>query len=57
MILTNLAGVLIFWGCFRFAFVLEPLLIPFAAATVGSAYNRIHKPLPDTQVDAAVPAA
>ncbi len=30
MLLTNLAGVLIFWGCFRFAFVLEPILIPFA---------------------------
>jgi hypothetical protein len=35
MLLTGLAGVLIFWGCFRFAFVLEPVLIPFAAMGVG----------------------
>jgi hypothetical protein len=40
MMMTNVAGVLIFWGCFRFAFVMEPMLIPFAAMGVGVIFGR-----------------
>jgi hypothetical protein len=32
MILTNAATVVIFWGCARFAFAVEPFLIPLACA-------------------------
>ena len=34
MLLANLFTVLMFWGCARFAFVIEPFLFPYAAAGV-----------------------
>jgi len=35
MALSNLLTVVIFWGCARFAFELDPFLIPFAALAVA----------------------
>lgn len=36
MVAVNVFTVLVFWGCFRFAFALEPFLLPFAAfSTMG----------------------
>jgi hypothetical protein len=35
MVLINVFTVAVFWGCFRFAFALEPFLLPFAAAAVS----------------------
>jgi hypothetical protein len=32
MLLTSVATVVLFWGCARFAFAVEPFLLPFAAA-------------------------
>ena len=32
MLLANTATILVFWGCARFAFPLDPFLLPFAAA-------------------------
>ena len=40
MLITNIAGVLIFWGCFRFTFVLEPLMLPFAVITLGLVFRK-----------------
>ena len=34
MLLTNVVTVLMFWGCGRFAFAVEPFLLPFAAAAI-----------------------
>ena len=34
MLLTNAATILMFWGCARFSFPLDPFLLPFAAAAV-----------------------
>jgi hypothetical protein len=40
MAMTNLFTVLMFWGCARFSFALEPFLLPFSACAVcyGVAY-------------------
>jgi hypothetical protein len=35
MVLINVFTVAVFWGCFRFAFALEPFLVPFAAAAAS----------------------
>ncbi len=35
MLLTSVATVVLFWGCARFAFAVEPFLLPFAAMVVA----------------------
>jgi hypothetical protein len=40
IVMTNIATVLVFWGCSRFAFPLDPFLFPFAAAVVGGMGRR-----------------
>jgi hypothetical protein len=40
MVAATLATVLWFWGCARFAFAMEPFLIPFAAAAVWRVWER-----------------
>lgn len=34
MLVTNVITVLVFWGCGRFAFAVEPFLLPFAAVAI-----------------------
>lgn len=40
MVAVNVLTVLIFWGCFRFAFDLEPFLLPFAALFAADAVRK-----------------
>jgi hypothetical protein len=40
MVYANIATVLIFWGCARFSFEIEPFLIPFSAFVFGGLPNR-----------------
>jgi hypothetical protein len=40
MTIINVLTVLMFWGCFRFAFALEPFLLPFAAAAAERLASR-----------------
>jgi hypothetical protein len=40
MIAATFATVLWFWGCARFAFAMEPFLIPFAAAAAWRVWER-----------------
>jgi len=40
-LLCNVATVLIFWGCTRFAFAVEPLLIPYCAVAVCRGCGRL----------------
>jgi hypothetical protein len=35
MLLTSVTAVVVFWGCARFAFALEPFMIPFAGIWLG----------------------
>lgn len=42
MVLANVTTVLVFWGCARFAFPLDPFLLPFAAATLVRPWDELR---------------
>lgn len=55
MLLANVLTVAAFWGCARFAFELDPFLIPFAVAGCFALFSRLFPPTSSHQLPTTDP--
>lgn len=54
VLLANVLTVLVFYGYTRFAFIMEPFLLPYAGVTAASVFGRCRRRKPETSQNTGV---